>query len=118
MVAGRLYQKEDGDPLMRLCIGKEATILYLECAHVTIGNMHLSPKQTLERIRRMRVYWPTMYKDVHKNIRECTCQRDKSQAMINTITLYKMFDVALKWAEAMVKYMTTNVMPEKMSKIR
>ena len=51
MVAGRLYWKEDGNPLMRLCIDKEAAVPYLECAHVAIGNMHLSPKQTLEKIR-------------------------------------------------------------------
>ena len=55
---------------------------------------------------------------MHKHIRECTCQRDKSQAMINAITLYKMSLVAPKWAEAMVEYMTTNVMPKKMSKVR
>ena len=36
--------------------------------------------------------------------------------MINTITLYKMSPVAPKWAKAMVEYMTTNVMLEKMSK--
>ena len=58
-----------------------------------------------------------MYKDMHEHIRECTCQRDKIQAMINAITLYKMSPVAPKWAEAMVEYMTTNVMPEKMSKV-
>ena len=59
-----------------------------------------------------------MYKDVHKHIRECTCQRDKSQAMMNAITLYKMSPIAPKWAKAMVDYMTTNVMPKKMSKAR
>ena len=59
-----------------------------------------------------------MHKDVHKHIRECTFQRDKSQAMINVITLYKMSLVAPKWIEAMVKYMSTNVMPKNMSKIR
>ena len=48
MVAGRLYQKEDGDPLMRLCIDKEATVLYLECACVAISNMHRSPKKNPE----------------------------------------------------------------------
>ena len=73
MVVGRLYWKEDGDLLMKLCIDKEAAILYLEYAHVAIGNMHLSPNQTMKRIKRMGFYWPTMYKDVHEHIRECTC---------------------------------------------
>ena len=117
MVAGRLYQKEDGDPLMRLCIDKEATVPYLECAHVAIGDMHLSPKQTLNRIKQMGVYWPTMYKDVHKYIRECTCQRDKSLVMLNAIILYKMSPIAPKWAKAMVDHMTANVMLEKMRKV-
>ena len=58
-----------------------------------------------------------MHKDVHEHIRECNCQKDKSQAMISAITLYKMFLVAPKWAEAMVEYMTTNVMPKRMSKV-
>ena len=58
-----------------------------------------------------------MYKDVHEHIRECTCQREKSFVVFNAITLYKMSLVTSKWAEAMVEYMTTNVMPEKMSKV-
>ena len=37
--------------------------------------------------------------------------------MLNAITLYKMSPVAPKWLEAMVEYMTTNVMPKKMSKV-
>ena len=37
---------------------------------------------------------------------------------MNVITLYKMSPVAPNWAEAMVEYMTTNVVPEKMSKVR
>ena len=37
--------------------------------------------------------------------------------MLNAITLYKMSPVAPKWAKAMVEYMTTNVMPDKISKV-
>ena len=55
MVSSRLYWKEDRDPIMRLCIDEEAAVPYLECAHVAIVNMHLSPKQTFKRIRRMGV---------------------------------------------------------------
>ena len=102
---------------MRMCIDKETAVPYLECAHVAIDNMHLSPKQTLRRIRQMGVCWPTMYKDVHEHIREYICQRDEMFMMLNAITLYKMSPVASKWAKAMVEYMTTKVMPEKMSKV-
>ena len=38
--------------------------------------------------------------------------------MLNAITLYKKSPIAPKWAKAMVEYMTTNVMPENMSKVR
>ena len=65
----------------------------------------------------MRVFLPTMYKDVHAYVKECTCQQDKNPVMLNAITLYKMSPIAPKWAEAIVEYMTTNVMPEKMRKV-
>ena len=66
----------------------------------------------------MGIYWPTMNKDIHKYIRECTCQREESPIVLNAITFYKMSPVAPMWAEAMVEYMTTNVMQVKTSKIR
>ena len=56
MVSGRLYRKDNGDPIMRLCIDTDVVVPYLECAHVAIGNIHLSPKQTLKKIQRMGVY--------------------------------------------------------------
>ena len=102
---------------MTLCIDREEGIPYMEHAHIAIGSMHLSPKQTLRRIGCMVVFWPTMTKDVHEYIRECMCWRDKSPIVHNAITLYKMSPVAPKWAKAMVEYMTTNVMPKKMSKV-
>ena len=92
---------------MRLCIDKEEAIPHLEGAHIDVGNIHLSPNQTLKKIKRMGVYWPTMYKDVHEHIKECTCQWDGSPVMHNDITLYKMSPIAPKWVEAMVEYMTT-----------
>ena len=87
MVASRLYQKEDRDLLMRLCIDKMEAIPYLEQAHIAIGNMHLSLKHTLKRIKWMGFYWPTMEKDVHKYIRECTCRKDKSPVVLNAMKL-------------------------------
>ena len=56
MVSGRLYWKEDRDPIMRLCIDKEEAFPYLEYAHFALNNMHLSLKQTLKRVQRMGVY--------------------------------------------------------------
>ena len=57
-----------------------------------------------------------MDRDVHKHIKDCTCQRDENPIVLNAITFYKMSPVAPKWDKAMVEYMTTNVMPEKMRK--
>ena len=102
--------------IMRLCIDKEEAVPYMEHAHIVVKNLHLSPKQTVRRIERMGVYWPTMNKDVHEYMRECTYWRDKNIIVLNCITLYKMLPIAPKWAKAMVEYMTTNVMLEKMSK--
>ena len=63
----------------------------------------------------MGVYWPIMNKDVHKYIRECTCQKEKSLVVLNAVTLYKMSPISSKWEKAMVEYMTTNLMPKNMS---
>ena len=59
-----------------------------------------------------------MNKDIHKYIKECTCQKDKNPIVLNAIIIYRMSPIAPKWAEAMVEYMTTSVMLEKMSKVR
>ena len=103
---------------MILCIDKQECVPYMESVHIVVGNMHLSPKQTLRRIKCMGVYWTTMNKDVHKYIRECTCWQGENPIVLNCITLYKMSPIAPKWAKAMVEYMTTNFMPKKMSKVR
>ena len=66
----------------------------------------------------MGVFMPTMNKDVHEYIGLCSCQIRENPIVLNYITLYKMKPIAIKWKKAMVEYMTTKVMPKKISKIR
>ena len=91
---------------------------YIQEAHVAIGNVHQSPEQTLQRIERMGVYWPSMRKDVYDYVRGCSCEMGANPIAINSITLYKLLPMAPKWAETLVEYLTTRVIPEKMSKKR
>ena len=56
-----------------------------------------------------------MSNDVHEYIRGYIYQIRKNPIVLECITLYKMAPIA---QEAMVEYMTTNVMPKKMIKLR
>ena len=49
MIAGRLY-KGGKDLILQLCIDKEEAATYMEYAHIAVGNLHLSPAQTVRRI--------------------------------------------------------------------
>ena len=117
MVAGRLYKK-GRDEVLRLCIDSNETTSYLEQAHVAIGNIHMAPDQTLKRIDRMGVYWPTIRKDVYDYVRGCSCRMKVHSNELYNITLYQNSTIAPKWAEVLVEYLSTNIMPEKMSKLR
>ena len=55
MLAGRLY-KLGKDGILRLCIEENESKPYVEQAHIAIGNIHISPDQTIKRIERMGVY--------------------------------------------------------------
>ena len=88
MLAGRLY-KQGKDQILHLCIEKKESWPYLDRAHVAIGNIHFAPKQTLRRIKRMGIFWPTMKQDVYSYVRACTCGLGKDPKESNAITLFK-----------------------------
>ena len=73
MIAGRLY-KLGKDGVLRLCVETQETRMYLEQAHVALGNIHMSPRQTMKRVERMGVYWPTMRRDIHSYVQNCSCE--------------------------------------------
>ena len=117
MIAGRLY-KRGHDEVLRLCIDAREAKPYLEQAHVAIGNMHMAPEQTLRRVERMGVFWPSMRKDVYDYVRGCSCEMGSNPNALNGITLYHVSPITPKWAEALVEYLSTNIFPEKMNKLR
>ena len=90
--------------------------LYIQEAHVAIGDFHQPPKQILQRLEHMGVYWPSMRKDVYDYARGCSCEMGANPIAINAITLYQLSPIAPKWAETLIEYLTTRVIPEKMSK--
>ena len=59
-----------------------------------------------------------MRKDVYDYVRGCSCEMGENLVVVNAITLYQKSPVAPKWAETLVEYLTTRVIPEKMSKKR
>ena len=63
----------------------------------------------------MGVYWPIMHKDVHEYIQGCACWMGDNPNVLNCITLYKVQPIAPKWIEALVEYLSTNMMLERMS---
>ncbi len=116
MIPGRLY-KQSNDQVLRLCIDAPDGGYCVEQAHVAIGNIHFSPQQTLKRVERMGVYWPTMKKDVYDHVRRCKCMMGLEPKEVNNITLYQV-TVAPKWAETIVQYLKTQTFPEDMNKVR
>ena len=55
MFAGRLYKKGK-DGVLRLCIDRNKSDVYVEQAHIALGNILISPDQTIRRIECMGVY--------------------------------------------------------------
>ena len=61
--------------------------IYLNKAHVAVGNIHFAPEQTLRRVERRGVFWPTMRQDVYSYVRACTCGLGKEPTKTNVMTL-------------------------------
>ena len=76
---------------------------------MAIGNIHFAPEQTIKRIERMGVYWPTMKQDVYNHVRACTCGLGKEPKESNAITLFQITTIAQKWASTIVEYLTKSV---------
>ena len=55
IIAGRLY-KLGKDGILTLFVETQETDIYLEQAHITLGNIHISPRQTTKRVEKMGVY--------------------------------------------------------------
>ena len=64
MLAGQLYKK-GRDGVLGLCVDRDEAEVYIEQAHIAIGNLHLTPVQTIKRVERMGVYFPFFWKDIY-----------------------------------------------------
>ena len=106
------------DGILRLCIEKNEIDVYVEQAHVAHGNIHISPNQTIGRIKRMGVYWPMMRRDVYAYVRICSCSKKKGQTFKCCSTLFQVSITTPNWAKTIVKYLSTNQFPEKMNKMQ
>ena len=115
MLARRLY-KLGKDGILRLCIERNESGIYVEQAHIAIGNIHISPNDTIRRVERMGVYWPTMRKDVYACVRRCSCSKEKVHTSNFCFTLFQVSITTPNWAETIVKYLSTNQFLEKMNK--
>ena len=116
MIARRLY-KLGKDGILRLCIERNESDIYVEQAHLAIGNIHISPNQTIKRIERMGVYWPMMRKDVDAYVRRCSCSKEKGQTFKFCSTLFQVFVTTPNWAKMIAKCLSTNQLPKKMNKM-
>ena len=115
MLARRLYKKGK-DGILSLCVERNESDVYVEQAHIALNNIHISPDQTIRRIERMGVYWPTMRKDVYTYLRRCSCSKEKGQTSNCNCTLFHVSVTTPNWAEMIVKYLSFNQFPERMNK--
>ena len=116
MLARRMY-KLGKDGILRVCIERNESDIYVEQAHIAIGNIHISPNETIKRIKCMGVYWPTMRNDVYAYVRRCSCSEEKGQIYKCYSTLFQVFVTTPNWAETIVKYLSTNQFTKKMNKM-
>ena len=65
LLAGQLYRAQR-DWVLSLHIDLEEQQVYLQYAHIAMGNVHFSQEQTMRRLKHFGVYWPRMQEDVHK----------------------------------------------------
>ncbi|MCO5572921.1 hypothetical protein L7F22_037746 [Adiantum nelumboides] len=112
LLAGRLYKKNQ-DGILLLCINPEEKEQYLTQAHTTIIGIHYAEDQTMQRILRLGVYWPTMRSDIYLFVKSCVqCQ---IQTPIPHVTLFQV-SVVPKWSNYIVTYLLNRTFPEDMSK--
>ena len=81
MISRWLY-KLGKDGILRLCVETQETKMYLEQVHIAMGNIYMSPRQTMKRVERIRVYWPTMRKDIHSYVQTVHVKWDNKQNFI------------------------------------
>ena len=115
MLAGRLYKYKQ-DNVLSLCIEPKDQYLYIQYAHIVVGNVHFSKKQRLREIKYFGVYWPPqMRADVHKWV--SSCERYKQNPPIPYATLFQV-QINPKWGQHILNYLQKRKIQETMNKQR
>lgn len=118
MLAGRLYKK-GVDGIQRLCIEPEDADVYMQRAHVAMGNIHFADDLRIRHAELMGgIYWRSMQKDIFAMVQACGYQKDKGNFGNNALALYHVNTIASKWVESIVEFLTTETFLEKMGKLR
>ena len=70
LLLGRLY-RYGPDKVLRLCLNLEDYADTIAEAHVSIGGIHASETQTVQRILLNGFWWPTLNEDVVHFVQSC-----------------------------------------------
>ena len=110
MLAGRLYKK-GSDGVLRICVEADEVGDYIVQAHIAVRNIHVAPEQTIRRLDKMGVYWPSYRKDIYQHVRNCSCGQGEVKTMNYLSTLFQINPIAPKWASHIVHLLSTNTFP-------
>jgi phosphopantetheinyl transferase (holo-ACP synthase) len=75
LIVGQLY-KMGPDEILRRCVMEAERPLILAEAHEGIAGGHYAGKETMQKVLRAGLWWPTLHKDAKEYYRACdVCQR-------------------------------------------
>jgi hypothetical protein len=75
LIVGQLY-KMGPDEILRRCVMEAEIPLILAEAHEGIAGGHYAGKETMQKVLRAGLWWPTLHKDAKEYYRACNvCQR-------------------------------------------
>ena len=100
-MARRLYKYQQ-EKVLSLCIEPKDQYLYLQYAHIAVGNVHFSKEQTLRRLKHFGLYWPHMRADVHTWV--TSCEKCKQNPPLSFATLFQV-QISPKWGQHIVNYL-------------
>ena len=107
LVSRRLY-KSQKDKVLSLCIEHKDWYYYLQYAHIVVGNIHFSTKQTMRRLKHVAIYWPQMRVDVHFWV--SSCEKCKQNPPLPYATLFQV-QINPRWGQHIVNYLQNRQFP-------
>ena len=101
LLSGRLY-RYGPDKVLQLCLNPEHYVDTIAEAHVSIGGIHASETQTVQRILLNGFWWPTLNEDVVHFVQSCSKCQTKSP--IQHATLFSI-TITPRWSSHIVEYL-------------